>query len=166
MSALKIGDSFPAGVGFTYVPPSPDSSEILACGIPQKYDASKEFADKKVVLVSVPGAFTPACQNQHLTGYISKLSELKAKGVDQLVFISYNDAWVMAAWGKANGIKDDSILFMSDDEIAFSKSLDWTMGARTARYAIVIDHGKVTYAEKEPVKGVDVSGVEAVLAKL
>ena len=55
---------------------------------------------------------------------------------------------------------------MSDDETKFSQSIGWTAGARTARYAIVIDHGKVVYAEKESTRGLEVSSVESVLAKL
>lgn len=164
-TALKAGDDFPEGVSFTYVPYKPETSAVTACGIPVKYDASKEFKDKKVVIVSVPGAFTPTCQNTHIQGYIEKLSELKAKGVDQVIVIAYNDAWVQAAWAKANGIKDE-IIFASDDNAAFSNSIGWTLGPRTARYAIVVDHGKVIYAEKEPGKEVTVSGVDAVLAKL
>lgn len=62
------------------------------------------------MLVSVPGAFTPTCQADHISGYIAKLKDLKAKGVDQIVLIAYNDPFVMSAWGKANGIKDDSIV--------------------------------------------------------
>ncbi|KAI5922313.1 peroxisomal matrix protein [Camillea tinctor] len=167
MPALKAGDAFPEGVSFLYVVPTPENSDVLACGIPTKYDASKEFQDKKVVLVSVPGAFTPTCTAQHLPGYIAKLSELKAKGVDQVLFISYNDPFVQSAWGKANGIKDDSILFLTDDGASFSKSIgDWTIGDRTARYALVIDHGKVVYAEKEPGKELTVSSADAVLSKL
>jgi len=69
-----------------------------------------EFKDKKVVLVSVPGAFTPTCQVTHITGYLAKLSELKAKGADLVIAIAYNDPFVMSAWGKANGIKDDSLV--------------------------------------------------------
>lgn len=72
-----------------------------------------EFQDKKVVLVAVPGAFTPTCQEQHITSYLAKLDELKAKGVDTVIFIAYNDAFVMSAWGKANGIKDESIVSSS-----------------------------------------------------
>ncbi|KAI2634895.1 Redoxin [Hypomontagnella submonticulosa] len=166
MSALKVGDAFPEGVTFTYVPYNPEQSAVTSCGVPVKYDASKEFKDKKVVLVSVPGAFTPTCQNTHVQGYIEKLPQLKAAGVDQVIIIAYNDAWVMAAWAKANGIKDE-IIFASDDGAPFSTSLGWTVGGvRTARYAIVVDHGKVVYAEKEPERGVTVSGVDAVLAKL
>ncbi|KAI1772736.1 Redoxin [Hypoxylon cercidicola] len=165
MSALKAGDDFPEGVTFTYVPYNPEQGSVTACGMPVKYDASKEFKEKKVVLVSVPGAFTPTCQNTHVQGYIEKLPELKAAGVDEVIFISYNDAWVMSAWGKANGVKGE-IIFASDDGTPFSTSLGWTLGARTARYAILVDHGKVVYAEKEPAKDVGVSGVDAVLAKL
>ncbi|KAI1149957.1 putative peroxisomal membrane protein [Nemania diffusa] len=165
MSALKAGDDFPADVGFLYVKPTPETSDVLACGIPTKFDASGEFKNKKAVIVSVPGAFTPTCQNTHITGYLSKLSELKAKA-DIVIVIAFNDPFVMAAWGKANGIKDESVIFATDNEAAFSKTLGWTLGSRTARYAIVVDNGKVVYAEKEPAGDVGVSGVDAVLAKL
>lgn len=57
-------------------------------------------------------------------------------------------------------------MFLSDVGTAFSQQIGWTAGERTGRYAIVIDNGKVTYAEKEQAKGVSVSGVDAVLAKL
>lgn len=73
----------------------------------------------------------------------------------------------MSAWGKANNIKDDFIIFAADNGAEFSKSIGWTAGERTARYAIVVDHGKVTYAGLETEKGsLEVSGAEAVLSKL
>ncbi|MCJ1311272.1 hypothetical protein MMC25_004943 [Agyrium rufum] len=167
MSALKVGDEFPADVKFMYVPYSDEKEAITSCGIPVPFEASKEFADKKVVLFSVPGAFTPGCSVRHLPGFIDNMNKLKEKGVDLVVVIAYNDPFVMSAWGKANNMKSDGILFMTDPEIKFSKAIGWTMGERTARYALVIDHGKVTYAEKEE-KGSDVTvtGAEAVLAKL
>ncbi|KAM5460338.1 peroxiredoxin type-2 [Microsporum canis] len=150
MSALKPGDSFPTDVTFGYIPWTEEKKEFCACGTPQTYEASKLWADKKVVLVAVPGAFTPTCTVNHLPGFIAKLSELKAKGVDIVAFIAYNDPFVMSAWGKANNVTGDDILFLSDSGSKFSKSLGWTVhDDRTARYAIVIDHGKVTYAEKE-----------------
>lgn len=71
----------------------------------------------------------------------------------------------MSAWGKANGIKDE-ILFLSDVNTGFSKKLGWTLGERTARYALVIEDNKITYAEKEPGRDIVVSSAEAVLAKL
>ena len=69
-----------------------------------------EFKNEKIVLVAVPGAFTPTCQEIHFTGFLNKREEFKAKGVDHIVFIAANDIWVMAAWGKANGVKDDYIV--------------------------------------------------------
>lgn len=63
--------------------------------------------------------------------------------------LGYNDAYVMSAWSKANGIKNDDILFCSDDGAKFSKSIGWNIGDRLARYAIAIDKGTIVYAEKE-----------------
>jgi len=166
MATLKAGDNLPEGVVFSYIPYTPAAGDITSCGIPINYDASKEWADKKVVVFSVPGAFTPGCSAKHLPGYIQNAAALKAKGVDVIACIAYNDAFVMSAWGKANNIKDDSILFLSDTGAAFSSKLGWTLGERTARYALIIDHGKIVYAEKEPGREVSVSSAEAVLAKL
>jgi alkyl hydroperoxide reductase 1 len=129
MTALTPGSAFPADVTFTYIAPT-GTLDLKVCGLPTKYDASKgtyppptslpyqtpikpsptEFQTKKVVLVAVPGAFTPTCQEQHITSYLAHLGDLKAKGVDNVIFIASNDAFVMSAWGKANGIKDDSIV--------------------------------------------------------
>jgi alkyl hydroperoxide reductase 1 len=104
---------------------------------------------------------------QHLPGYIGKYDELKSKGVDVVATIAYNDPFVMSAWAKANSVKNDDILFLSDGGAAFSKSIGWTAGERTARYALVIDNGKIVYAAKEDSPGeVSVSGADAVLAKL
>lgn len=140
MSALKAGDAFPEGVAFSYIPPSPETTEFSQCGIPIKYDASKgklllharveharppfsqnlvphtdelsltELKEKKVVIVSVPGAFTPTCSAAHVPSYLANIDQLKAKGVDNIVFIAYNDPYVMSGWGKANGIKDEYIV--------------------------------------------------------
>jgi alkyl hydroperoxide reductase 1 len=166
MSELKVGDSFPEDVAFQYIPYSPETSEVTSCGIPTKFNASQEFKNKKVVLVSVPGAFTPTCQVAHIPSFILNKDKLKAKGIDQVVVIAYNDPFVMSAWGKANNIQDDFIIFATDGEVKFSKSLGWLKGERTARYAIVVDHGKVVYAAKEDGPGIDVSGAEPVLANL
>lgn len=78
--------------------------------MPINYNASKEWADKKVVLFAVPGAFTPGCSARHLPPYIENLEKIKASGVDVVAVIAYNDAFVMNAWSKANGIKNDDIV--------------------------------------------------------
>ncbi|KAI2008438.1 peroxiredoxin type-2 [Ophidiomyces ophidiicola] len=175
MAPLAAGDSFPAGVVFSHIPWSEEKGDIKSCGMPVSYEASSLWADKKVVLVSVPvltllagttGAFTPTCSASHLPGFLAKLSELKAKGADIVAFLAYNDAFVMSAWGKANGVTGEDVLFLSDPEAKFSKDSAWTLGDRTGRYAMIIDHGKVTYAENEPGREVTVSGADAVLSKL
>ncbi|EMF17339.1 peroxiredoxin-2D [Sphaerulina musiva SO2202] len=169
MPALQKGDKFPDGVQFEWAPitdPSP-----TACGMPQTYDASKEFAGKKVVIVSVPGAFTPGCQAYHLPPYLEKIKELESKGVDLVVVIASNDAWVMSAWGKVNGAKEDTkVLFMSDTKTFFSKNYGWSagMGDRNGRWVMVIERdGTVSVADvEENGRQVTVSGADAVLSKL
>ncbi|CAG7935755.1 unnamed protein product [Penicillium nalgiovense] len=184
MTTLKAGDSFPSDVVFKWVnPPTPakndadpsryipwseESGDITSCGIPINYNASQEWANKKVVLFSVPGAFTPTCSVNHVPGYIQNLPKLREKGVDIVAVVAFNDPFVMSAWGKANAVRDD-IIFLSDPDAKFSKSIGWADEAsgRTGRYAIVIDHGKVGYAQIETEKGaVKKSGADAILASL
>lgn len=69
-----------------------------------------EFKNSKVILFALPGAFTPTCSASHVPGYKAKLEELKAKGVDKVICLAYNDPYVMSGWAKANGIKDDSFV--------------------------------------------------------
>jgi len=168
MAPLKVGDKFPEGVKFDWVPITDDDPTI--CGRPQEYDANKEWAGKKVVIVSVPGAFTPGCQAYHLPPYIQKIDDLKSKGVDIVAVIASNDGWVMNAWGKVNKVKGDDILFLSDTKSFFSKNHGWAagMGDRNGRWAIVVDKdGTISYAENESSPSqVTVSGADAVLSKL
>ena len=97
--------------------------------MPQEYDASKEFKGKKVVLVSVPGAFTPSCQAMHIPPYMQNLDKLVSKGVDLVAIIASNDSWVMSAWGKVNGAKKDSkILFLSDSKTHLAQQIGWMAG--------------------------------------
>lgn len=146
-----------ANDGFRYVPYSPEKDSLTACGRPISLDVSKEWADKRVVLFSVPGAFTPTCSEQHLPGYIRKMPELKQKGVDVVAVLAFNDAWVMNAWAKANGVKNDDIFFLEDTDAAFSKSIGWVSGQRTMRYAMVINKGTVEYAAVEKPGELEVS---------
>ena len=83
------------------------NSDPTSPGMPQEYNASEEFKGKKVILVSVPGAFTPGCQGRHLPPYLENIDKIAEKGVDLVVVIAFNDAWVMSAWGKVNGTSPD-----------------------------------------------------------
>ena len=168
MAPLQPGDKFPDDVVFSYIPWTPEKEDIKACGIPINYYASKEWADKKVILFALPGAFTPVCSANHVPEYIEKLPEIRKKGVDVVAVLAYNDAFVMSAWGKANQVTNDDILFLSDPQAKFSKSIGWADDeGRTGRYAIVIDHGKVTYAAREPsMNHLEFSRAEHVLNQL
>jgi alkyl hydroperoxide reductase 1 len=69
-----------------------------------------EFKNKKVVLVSIPGAFTPTCSGSHIPSYTENIDAIKAKGVDQVIVVAFNDPFVMSGWAKANGVTDDKIV--------------------------------------------------------
>ncbi|CAI7667194.1 unnamed protein product [Penicillium palitans] len=109
---LQPGDSFPDNVVFQYIPWAEETSSITSCGIAIPYNASKEWSDKKVILVSVPGAFTRTCSGLHLPNYIDNLPGLKNKGVDLVAVISFNDANVMSGWGKANNVTNNDIVWL------------------------------------------------------
>lgn len=173
MAKLSVGSEFPKGVKFTYIPYSKESSSITACGVPTTLDLDKELPNKTVVIVAVPGAFTPTCMINHIPPYGEKFDELKKKGVDEVIVISANDPYVLSAWGKALNL-DDKFKFASDPNAQFSVahelSLDGTglgLGIRTLRYLVVVDHGKIKLlnVEPDPTK-VTNTGVDAALAAL
>ena len=130
------------------------------------------FAGKKVVLFALPGAFTPTCSVKHLPGFVSKAGEIKAKGVDTIACLAVNDAFVMGAWGKDQGV-GDKVLMLADGIAEFTKALglelDLTpraMGLRSDRYAMIVDDGVVTLLNREEPGNFDVSSAETVLAAL
>ncbi len=130
------------------------------------------FGGKKVVVFAVPGAFTPTCSEQHLPGYIAQASAIRAKGVDDILCVSVNDAFVMGAWGKDRGA-GDAVTMIADGNGDFSKALGLDFdgsgigfGVRSQRYAAIVEDGVVTkLAVEEPMK-FEVSSAEAILAAL
>src|SRR5438067_8211842 len=135
-------------------------------------DPAQLFAGKKVVMFSLPGAFTPTCSQKHLPGYVQDLPQLKAKGVDLVACLSVNDAWVMKAWAEAHDALG-KITMLADGSGAFSKALGIeadlskaTMGLRARRGVMVIDDGVVKSIEMEEPGKFDVSGADACLRKL
>jgi peroxiredoxin len=126
----------------------------------------------KVVLFAVPGAFTPGCSRIHLPGYVANAAALKAKGVETIACISVNDAWVMEAWGKAQGV-GDTVLLLADGSAAFTKAMGlefdgsgFGLGVRSQRYAAILEDGIITELEVEPKAGVNVSSCENMLTKV
>ena len=125
------------------------------------------FAGKKVVMFSLPGAFTPTCSQKHLPGYIAKLGELKAKGIDMVACLSVNDAWVMKAWAEQHDALG-KIIMLADGSALFTKALgielDLTkasMGIRCNRGVIMFDDGVVKTIAMEAPGKFDVSSAEA-----
>ena len=128
------------------------------------------FADKKVVLFAVPGAFTPTCSASHLPGYVVLADEFKAKGVDAIICLSVNDAFVMNAWGESQNA--ENIMMLADGDGSYSKALGLSMdtasfgGLRSQRYAMIIDNGVVSSLHIEEPKSFEVSKAEVILAQL
>jgi peroxiredoxin (alkyl hydroperoxide reductase subunit C) len=135
-------------------------------------DPAALFAGKKVIMFSLPGAFTPTCSQKHLPGYVAELPQLKAKGVDIVACLSVNDAWVMKAWAEQHEALG-KIVMLADGSAAFSKALgielDLTkaqMGIRCGRGLFVIEDGVVKSVDMEAPGKYEVSGVEACMIKL
>jgi len=134
------------------------------------HDTSELFANKKVVMFAVPGAFTPTCSAAHLPGYVVSADELKAKGIDAIICLSVNDAFVMAAWG--NTQKAENIMMLADGDGSYTKALGLDKetgvfgGLRSQRYSMIIDNGVVTNLNLEQPKAFDVSDAATVINQL
>jgi peroxiredoxin len=131
------------------------------------------FGGKKVVLFAVPGAFTPTCHARHLPSYIEHHDALRAKGVDRIVCVSVNDAFVLDAWAKAGNV-GDKVLMLSDGNAAFTKAVGmdfdgsgFGFGTRSRRYSMLVDDGVVKAVNVEEAPGMmEVSGADRMLAAL
>ena len=130
------------------------------------------FKGRKVVLVAVPGAFTPTCHRNHLPGYVENQQAIKAKGVDAIVVTAVNDVFVMDAWSKAAGA--ECLEFISDGNGDFARALGLSMdgsgfglGTRSQRYSMVVENGivKSLNVEDAPAKA-QISGAENLLKNL
>lgn len=135
-------------------------------------DPAALCAGKKVVVFSLPGAFTPTCSQQHLPGYVAKLADLQAQGVDLVACLSVNDAWVMKAWAEQHDALG-KIVMLADGSGAFTKALGieldlgaHAMGLRARRGVIVIEDGTVKSIEMEAPGKFEVSSADACLIGL
>ena len=115
------------------------------------------FANKRVVLFSLPGAFTPTCSTYQLPGFEEKYEEFKALGIDEIYCMSVNDAFVMNCWAKDQGVKnvkmipDGSAVFTNQMDMIVSKD-NLGFGLRSWRYAAIIDNGVIENWFIEPGK--------------
>jgi len=158
---IKVGDKMPSG-----------TLTLVTKDGPQKVSTDEYFQGKKVVLFSVPGAFTPTCDAKHLPGFVEQAAQLKAKGVDKLACLAVNDAFVMKAWGKAQNT-DGKVDMLADGNAEYTKALGldfdasgFGMGTRGQPFALVIDKGVVKNVNVEAKGEFKVSSAEYVLGQL
>ena len=145
--------------------------QVMQDGRPAPASLRELTAGKKVVMFAVPGAFTPTCSLQHLPGFVEQADALKAKGVDEIICTSVNDAFVMDAWGKSQSADAISMVADGNGDLASALGLvmdgsGFGMGNRSQRYAMVVDDGVVTKLAVEGPGQFEVSSAEAILADL
>jgi glutaredoxin/glutathione-dependent peroxiredoxin len=140
---------------------------------PKEVTSDDFFRGRKVVLFAVPGAFTPACSQRHLPGYVDKATDIKAKGIDEIACVAVNDAAVMGAWGK-NQKTEGKVTMLADGSGDFARALGLELdlskgglGIRSKRYSMLVDNGVVKSLNVEAQPGqVDSSSAEAILRTL
>ena len=132
--AIKVGDRMPSG-----------TLKMMTKDGPKEVSSEDLFKGKKVVLFSVPGAFTPTCDAKHLPGFVQLADQIRAKGVDTIACMSVNDVFVMNAWGKASSV-GDKVTMLADGNGDYAKALGleldarkFGMGTRGQRFAVVVE---------------------------
>uniref|UniRef100_A0A1A9VFL3 Peroxiredoxin-5 n=1 Tax=Glossina austeni TaxID=7395 RepID=A0A1A9VFL3_GLOAU len=150
----KVGDTLP-------------SVELFEGSPANKINISELTAKKKVVIFGVPGAFTPGCSKTHLPGYVDSADELKKElNANEIICISVNDPFVMAAWGKEHGA-DGKVRMLADPSAAFVKAMELTIdlpplgGIRSKRFSMIVEDAKVLSLNVEP----DGTGLSCSLAQ-
>jgi len=158
---IQAGEKMPSGV-----------FGVMTDAGPGAISTEELFAGKKVVLVSVPGAFTPTCSASHLPGFVNQADDLLAKGVDSIACMSVNDVFVMHAWGEDQKVAD-KVMTLADGNGEYARALDlemdgtaFGMGMRSQRFAIIVDDGVAQHVAVEAPGKLEVSKVESILANL
>jgi peroxiredoxin len=158
---IQAGDRIPDG-----------KLKLMAKDGPMNVEATELLGQGRVVLFSVPGAFTPTCDAKHLPGFIEQAAALKGRGVSKLVCLAVNDVFVMNAWGKAAGV-GDAIVMAADGNGDYSRALGlefdargFGMGMRGKRFALVIENGVVRQVHVEAPGEFKVSSADYILGQL
>ena len=158
---IKVGDSIPGATLFR-----------MGTNGPEPVDTQDYFKGRKVMVFGLPGAYTPTCSAQHVPGYLKHADDFKAKGVDAIACISVNDAFVMGAWGRDQGV-GDKIDMLADGSADFAKAMGLDLdlsergfGIRSQRFAMVVEDGVVKALAVEERPGLDASAAEKMLNKV
>ena len=159
--SIKSGDKMPAG-----------TFGVMTESGPGAMSTEELFKGRKVVLVSVPGAFTPTCSMNHLPGFVKLADKIRDKGVDTIACMAVNDVFVMDAWGKDRSVGDD-VVMLADGNGEYVEALGlemdasgFGMGRRGKRFAIVVDDGVASHVAVEEPGKFEVSRAEAILERL
>ena len=158
---IEAGDKMPSG-----------AFGVMTESGPGGISTDDLFSGKKVVLVSVPGAFTPTCSMNHLPGFVEHADEILAKGADTIACMAVNDIFVMDAWGKDRGV-GDKVVMLADGNGEYAQALGleldasgFGMGTRGQRFALIVDDGVATHVAVEAPGQFEVSKAEAILEAL
>ena len=158
---IKVGDRIPEA-----------TLAVMGEKGPQQMTSGDLFKGKTVALFAVPGAFTPTCSAKHLPGFVDHAEDLKAKGVDQIVCLSVNDAFVMNAWGKDQNV-GAKIAMVADGNAELTRKLGlemdgskFGMGARSQRYSMLVKDGVVEKLNVEDPGAFSASSAETLLGQL
>lgn len=123
----------------------------------QNVSGDEIFKGKKIVVLSLPGAFTPTCSSTHLPGFEEKYQEILDQGVDEIYCISVNDAFSMYQWSKNLGI--EKVKMLPDGNGDFTRLMGMLVskenlgfGFRSWRYSMLVDDGKIVKLYEEPGK--------------
>ena len=159
--AIQVGDKLPSV-----------KLQIMGDSGPETVNSDDLFSAKKVVLFALPGAFTPTCSARHLPGDATRANLFSEAGVDTIICLSVNDAWVMDAWGKHHNA-NDQVLMVGDGSAHFTRAvgleldLDGAgMGLRSQRYAMIVNDGVVELLNVEAPQKFEVSDAETLLEAL
>ena len=158
---IKAGDRMPAG-----------TFKRMTKEGPKDLTSEELFKGKRVVLFSVPGAFTPTCDAKHLPGFVQLADQIRAKGVDTIACMAVNDVFVMNAWGKSSGV-GDKILMLADGNGDYARALGleldgskFGMGKRGQRFAVIVKDGVASHVFVEEPGQFKVSAAEHILGQL
>jgi peroxiredoxin len=165
---IKVGDRLPEGTLSEYI-----EVEGNGCSIgPNEFKIGDLTKGRKVVIFGLPGAFTPTCSAKHVPSYVHNRDALKAKGVDDVLCISVNDAFVMGAWARDQN-SSGKVRMMGDGSAKYTKALGLEldldargMGTRCQRFSMLVDDGVVKALNIEAPGKYEVSGAETMLKQL
>lgn len=163
---IQVGDCLPEGFLSEFI------EEKHLSFNPNVLQISNLVKSKKIILFAVPGAFTPTCSMKHLPGYVTHAAAFRAKGIDEILALSVNDAFVMEAWGrynKATGI----VRMLADGNATFTKTIGLDvnlskqgMGIRSQRYSMLLENGIVMKLNIDKAGKFEISNAETLIAQL